>query len=326
MTRSKFCFQSYTNKLISRGLAAGINEESRIKTNKLSTAFVVSLWLTLPSLVAQARDTVTITPGGVTVEGGDGSVTKVKPGRAESETAVDSESAKPKKRTANAIAIGPDGGQTVSIDCKGRAVVIESGANKVVLKGECGALTLNGAYNVVSVESTPAITVVGLGNKVTWLKPLNGQAPRISDQAGNSVIVQKNTQAVPAGKKAAPASRDAQIEEQKATATAPAQAEETDQSFDQGKRIVVGGNENNRTLDCRGKDVQIVGNENVLVFRGECGSVSVLGNENKLTLQAARAISIPGNDNKVVWRDGVGGKAPKVSNFGSGNHIAQANR
>ena len=170
-------------------------------------------------------------------------------------------------------------------------------------------LTIDGAYNVVSVESTPAITVIGLGNKVTWLKPFNGQAPRIGDQAGNSVIVQKNTQAVPAGKKAA-----------------PAQAEETDQSFDQGKRIVVGGNENNRTLDCRGKDVQIVGNENVLVFRGECGSVSVLGNENKLTLQAARAISIPGNDNKVVWRDGVGGKAPKVSNFGSGNHIAQANR
>ncbi|TNF25873.1 MAG: DUF3060 domain-containing protein [Deltaproteobacteria bacterium] len=57
--------------------------------------------------------------------------------------------------------------QTVSHDCSdGESVVVNGAQNTVTLTGNCGGVTVNGAYNKVSIAHVPDLTVNGQSNTV----------------------------------------------------------------------------------------------------------------------------------------------------------------
>lgn len=81
--------------------------------------------------------------------------------------------------------------------------------------------------------------------------------------------------------------------------------------------------ENSRkdTIDCAGGSPSIDGDNNELNFTGECSAIAVGGNGNTISIEAVGAISVLGNNNKVVWARAMKGVRPVVSNFGKGNTI-----
>lgn len=92
------------------------------------------------------------------------------------------------------------------------------------------------------------------------------------------------------------------------------------------QRVIIKDSGQDLTVQCRDRDVSIRGNDNIVRFTGNCRSVTITGGNNVLTIEAAAAIVVTGASNKVSWAGGGGGKAPKVTDTGAGNVIAQLNR
>jgi hypothetical protein len=69
---------------------------------------------------------------------------------------------------ANARVKGSD--QTVTVDCKGGAAVVEGSSNNVRFTGVCSSLSITGADNEVSValSSGAKVNVMGSSNDVNW--------------------------------------------------------------------------------------------------------------------------------------------------------------
>jgi hypothetical protein len=82
-----------------------------------------------------------------------------------------------------------DNMQNHTFDCRGRSVSVGGNYNKVILRGECGSLTVDGTGNDVKLESVGAITTMGNNNNVTWARGLHGQNPRISNPGSNNKIL-----------------------------------------------------------------------------------------------------------------------------------------
>ena len=75
-----------------------------------------------------------------------------------------------------------------TIDCRGRNVIVNSGRNKLTLRGECNTLTVHGEGNKITIEAVGTIKTEGNNNEVTWTKGLGGKNPKISDPGKNNVI------------------------------------------------------------------------------------------------------------------------------------------
>jgi hypothetical protein len=107
--------------------------------------------------------------------------------------------------------------------------------------------------------------------------------------------------------------------------------------------IVVRGNGESKSYDCKGAAIAVDGDENHLSLRN-CSKVMVNGNENDLRLEEnCPALSIPGNDNvvaagkvetisilgnenTVTWTSDSPGRKPSISNLGSGNSVSRTSR
>ena len=83
-----------------------------------------------------------------------------------------------------------EGNLVRTIDCHGRNVIVNSGRNKLTLRGECNTLTVNGEGNKITVEAVGTIKAEGNNNEVTWTKGLGGKNPRISNPGKGNVIRQ----------------------------------------------------------------------------------------------------------------------------------------
>ena len=95
----------------------------------------------------------------------------------------------------SAIGYGDDleideGSLVRTIDCRGRNVIVNSGDNKLTLRGECNTLTVFGARNKITVEAVGTIKTEGNNNDVTWTKGLGGKSPKISNPGMDNVIRQ----------------------------------------------------------------------------------------------------------------------------------------
>jgi len=91
-----------------------------------------------------------------------------------------------------------------------------------------------------------------------------------------------------------------------------------------GVPIVVGNNQQVKTIECEGRAVSVGGNGNKLTLKGQCGPISVGGNENILHVGATTRIDTSGNRNVVTYHDLVENKAPVVTSGGTGNRISRA--
>lgn len=73
--------------------------------------------------------------------------------------------------------------------------------------------------------------------------------------------------------------------------------------------------------DCAGRHVSISGKHNQLVLTGECPFVDVSGDENKVVIDRLGELSVAGDGNTVLWREGIGGIAPQVGDDGEDNQL-----
>jgi Protein of unknown function (DUF3060) len=70
----------------------------------------------------------------------------------------------------------------------GSEVEINGSGLTVSLKGECGAITLNGTNNKLEAEAFASIQVDGVNNAVTWRRPIGDKEPEVSvNGVGNQV-------------------------------------------------------------------------------------------------------------------------------------------
>ena len=92
----------------------------------------------------------------------------------------------------------------------------------------------------------------------------------------------------------------------------------------EAKKIVINGNEEEKTLQCAGDEVVVSGNGNIVKIKGECSRLYVPGNENTVKVQAVGAIDTPGNENRVIWEKALEGSKPSISNLGTDNTIKKA--
>ncbi len=74
--------------------------------------------------------------------------------------------------------------------------------------------------------------------------------------------------------------------------------------------------------DCAGRHVSISGKRNQLVLTGDCPFVDVSGDDNKVVVDRLGELSVAGDNNTVLWREGMDGAAPKVGDDGEGNQLA----
>ncbi|MDX2015064.1 MAG: DUF3060 domain-containing protein [Myxococcaceae bacterium] len=72
------------------------------------------------------------------------------------------------------------------------------------------------------------------------------------------------------------------------------------------------------------EDVDVAGQSNTLTFTGPCRVVKVSGQSNTVTLDEVVDLRVSGMTNTATWKQGPGGKAPKVKVSGMGNAAPQA--
>ncbi len=78
--------------------------------------------------------------------------------------------------------------KTQSVEAQGRDVAIEGSHNKIVLTGECHALTINGNGNEVKAEAVATVSTPGNQNKVTWTKVVDGEKPQITNLGNDNTL------------------------------------------------------------------------------------------------------------------------------------------
>ncbi len=225
-------------------------------------------------------------------------------------------------------------GGAETIACNGQSVDVRGTSYDLTLLGECPDVEVAGTGNVVKVERAGRIEVTGVNNKVIWMESLQGDRPTI-ERTGFGNSVKQGTFEAPKDKAAgggvvATSGKSVTLQGSGGSATIVAGTGGSESTAagsaaaSKGKTIVLKDNHEQKTVECQGEDVDVDGNFIELTLTGECGTVRVNGNKNDVTIDAAAAISIPGNGNSVSWRQGVGGSDPKVSNLGNGNEVTHS--
>ena len=198
--------------------------------------------------------------------------------------------------------------RTDTVACDGQDVEINGNDSSVILTGNCGSVNVAGNGNVVSIEATANIKVLGNGNKVTWARSTSGDKPGIMALGDGNTVEQ--------GASASPTTESSEGESK-------AELESNDTVVVVGPSLVLINNGVRKTYNCNGRDVSVNGNKCELVFEGRCGSISVNGNKNTVHVDAAASIAVTGNKNRVTWSAGVDSSSPSVSNLGNKNSIAK---
>jgi hypothetical protein len=82
----------------------------------------------------------------------------------------------------------PTNQQVKTMDCEGRAVSVQGNANRLTLKGRCGAVTVGGNENIIELGSTTRIDTSGNRNVVKYRELVDNKAPAVtSGGTGNRV-------------------------------------------------------------------------------------------------------------------------------------------
>lgn len=81
-------------------------------------------------------------------------------------------------------------GQSFEQECEpGDAVRLTGSNNRLTLRGDCGAIEVNGTGNAVDAESLRAATIVGSDNQVRWSR---GERPKLSQTGVNNRVSKKD--------------------------------------------------------------------------------------------------------------------------------------
>jgi hypothetical protein len=249
-------------------------------------------------------------------------------------------------------------GNTVTLTGTCTDVLVE-GSNNTVHVATLGSLKVGGMGNKVYWSNgidgaTPKITKEGMGNTVERKAPADSPAPAPTASAAPkpaaggtasatastpssgttataspgapSMTVSKGGKTVGMGASAGGASMGATRRGEPAAAKpAPATTASTAAPpMGIGVPIVVGNNQQVKTIECEGRAVSVSGNGNKLTLKGQCGPISVGGNENILHVGATTRIDTSGNRNVVTYRELVDDKAPIVTSGGNGNRVSRA--
>jgi hypothetical protein len=247
-------------------------------------------------------------------------------------------------------------GNTVTLTGTCSDVLVE-GSNNTVHVATLGSLKVGGMSNKVYWTNgidgaTPKITKEGMGNSVERKAPADSPAPTPTASAAPkpatggtasatastpssgaaataspgapSMTVSKGGKTVGMGASSGGASMTAKRGEPAPAKPMASSASSASPPMGIGVPLVVGTNQQVKTVECEGRAVSVSGNGNKLTLKGQCGPISVGGNENILHVGATTRIDTPGNRNVVTYRELVNDKAPVVTSGGNGNRVSKA--
>lgn len=80
--------------------------------------------------------------------------------------------------------------QHTELDCDGGSLRVEGASNILSIRGNCTALTIEGAANEIDVAMAPGgrISVMGASNRIRWTAPAGTRALVRAQGADNQVI------------------------------------------------------------------------------------------------------------------------------------------
>ena len=214
---------------------------------------------------------------------------------------------------------------TNGIDGATPKITKEGMGNSVERKAPADSPGPTPTASAAPTTSAPAKPAAGGTASATASTPSSGAAATASPGAP-SMTVSKGGKTVGMGASAGGASMGATKRGEPAPAkpmASPSSAPAAS-SMGTGVPIVVGNNQQVKTLECEGRAVSVSGNGNKLTLKGQCGPISVGGNENILHVGATTRIDTSGNRNVVTYHDLVENKAPVVTSGGTGNRISRA--
>jgi hypothetical protein len=85
-------------------------------------------------------------------------------------------------------------------------------------------------------------------------------------------------------------------------------------------QTVIEGSSKRVTVTCTER-VRVGGLKNQITLIGSCPDVTVEGSSNTVTIAALGSLTLAGSNNKVIWADGIGGRAPRIDRSGTNNTV-----
>ncbi len=214
--------------------------------------------------------------------------------------------------------------QTLAGSCSpGQAVRLEGNHDTVVLSGTCGSLLVKGFANMVqlAVAAGGSIRVEGSANRIHYAAL--GAAP-IVETFGPDNDVSPGGNARPVSTAPPPPPRTPSPPPPPAPTPVPAAA--TPGVAEQGSRLELSGDDQERLADCAGHDLIVTGSRSAYVVRGGCRSVVVRGD--LLTVQAVvqpgARIAVTGRGSTVSWAVPGRGRSPAALVRGAGSRVQRA--
>ena len=181
--------------------------------------------------------------------------------------------------------------------------VLGGNNDKLIIRGECGSVSVTGSNNLVTLDKVRQINVVGSNNAFTYRESAGGATPQFASIGTNNTVQKTESER--------PSSGPGKLE-----STSPEAAKAG------GTLVIEGSGGQNRSETVSDADVVVNSGGNHLTFSGSVKTLTVNGGGNQIALEKLESITFNGSGNSVAYSvEKSGGKA-KVTDNGHGNSVS----
>jgi len=181
--------------------------------------------------------------------------------------------------------------------------VLGGNNDKLIIRGECGSVSVTGSNNLVTLDKVRQINVVGSNNAFTYRESAGGETPQFASVGMNNTV---------------------QKSQSEASSSSPGKLESTSPEAAKagGTLLIEGSGGQNRSETVSDADVVVNSGGNHLTFSGSVKTLTVNGGGNQIALEKVESITFNGSGNSVAYSvEKSGGKA-KVTDNGHGNSVS----
>lgn len=77
-----------------------------------------------------------------------------------------------------------------TVNCNGNNVVVKANDSKLILKGQCKEVQVNGSTNILTIDVVASIILESADNTVRWKKAAQGDKPKVVDRSSGNKVEQ----------------------------------------------------------------------------------------------------------------------------------------
>ena len=193
--------------------------------------------------------------------------------------------------------------QTFDRQANGQDFVLGGSNDKLIVRGECGSVSVAGSNNLITLDKVRQINAVGSNNAFTYRESAGGEAPQISSVGTNNTV-----QKTESGKSSAGPG--------KPESTSPEAVKAA------GTVVIEGAGGQDRSETTSNQDVVVNSGGNRLTFLGSVKALTVNSGGNRIALEKVESITLNGSGNSVTYSVKNNGGKAQVTDYGRGNSVS----